>query len=271
MYNNEITYHKKWSTPENISYRDKLTNIINRSDCCSDVPLAWAKEVHELMIEIDREYGIAYSTMTNGGYRYRGSMLKMLFVLPFTNLFQKPPEYIADLLPKNIVSVVWRKIKGFKDSIRYGVASCYKQLYARTYNKIRKPRVSLGQVKEKFGDLTIYFNCDNDYIDSHVDDLIRKAKIKIAAKGASCPIENLYYCHTSWYDSEHTWETKRSSYKDNNGKMVNYTNTVQYSYRKILKEMGYDIKDLKIKADRRRRNAKRKATRQAGNSSKKRP
>ena len=39
MYNNEITYHSKWDTPENVNYRKRLDSYIDGTMCSSDLSL----------------------------------------------------------------------------------------------------------------------------------------------------------------------------------------------------------------------------------------
>ena len=53
MYNNDVTYDKKWDTEENNKALDELHSVLIKTACWSDCPLAWAVEVLELVKEME--------------------------------------------------------------------------------------------------------------------------------------------------------------------------------------------------------------------------
>src|SRR6185369_5088302 len=160
MYNNEVTYHDKWDTEENRKWQDKCDSYTMRCLCMSDVPKAWAKEVCELLEEIDKEFGIRYVINYHYGLSVRFSFWKSLFG-PFQILWDKP--YLGK--PEEMSNLIF-----LKKSLRHNIKKPKRFLYAyvglvkrgffllkgTVYNWWREPKVYISQIKEKYGELRIY-------------------------------------------------------------------------------------------------------------------
>lgn len=168
MYNNEITYDPKWDTEENRRLANLVMKFIyQRALCMSDVPLSWAKEVNELITAIHKRYRIAYELSSWNGYYINVSLSK---IIRATGLY---------------------------------FAIFKRQIIGTLYNKLFKPQVRLSQVKEKYGQLRVYFDVigPND-IENDIDILIRQTEIKLAKKGAYYSIGNIIQWSRTTYEND---------------------------------------------------------------------
>jgi len=90
MYNNEVTYNKKWETPENKAALKKLYDkFFDRSYAAPSCPIAWAPEVLELLELLDKELGIERNTSTIGAYYVQGTPLEWFIIGPFKGANKK--------------------------------------------------------------------------------------------------------------------------------------------------------------------------------------
>ena len=140
-------------------------------------------------------------------------------------------------------------------------------IYGKLYNKVMKPKIFLGQVKEKFGTLRVYYNAE-PWVQNYVEEQIQELEVKLANKGAYYPPEDLYNWHSSSYDYSNTYKTK-GKLVEVDGKKVRATDTICYGYRKVLKKYGYDLNQLNKLANKKRRENAKKS--KASNNSKKGP
>lgn len=277
MYNNDVTYHKKWNTEENRKYQSKVWKYADRSTCSSDCPLAWSKEVYELLKDLDEKFGIAYDLSTNKGYHYDPrirNVLYLMFLEPILSIkyliksiwrdMFDPSKYVVAKHPTALSRLKYTLFRG-RGFLR-GWSIARRLITGSIYNKFKKPQIRLSQVKEKYGHLNVYYDAP-EWAENYIDDRIRLTEVKLAEKGTYYSVESMYYSHTSWYDRTHSYQAKAGSFVDSDGNKVKYTDTKHYTYRKVLQNAGYDLEELKKKADRkRRRDARQRKKSKTGNS-----
>lgn len=212
MYNNHITYSKKWSTPDNVGYNDRLQKYLYKTDCSSDCPLAWSKEVLELLETIDKRWGIAYGTRAYGGWKY-GNFFIRLFVNPLRDLFMGVNPFI---------------------DLSRSVKLLFQLHYRIAYNFIFRPKVQIQQIKEKYGTFRLYYYVNDPYIDKWIEDEICVTEIKLAQKGAYVSLESLAESYTTTYnDFIHS------------SKEENYNAVKHFRHAELMKERF----GIKIKVD----------------------
>lgn len=261
--NNDVTYAEKWNTPENKAALKKLeTKYFDKSSCAPDCPIAWAPEVLELFETLDRELGFTYNTSTMRGYYIQGTAKDWFVTDPWKNLFRsvktnffsaKPPQVRTrtrvDITYRNktIVERLAAVTESFMHSINYGKRACVIKYVNPIRNKYSKNKISLGQLKEKWGSLTIYFNAPPAFED-YIEDLIRKTEIKLALKGAYYPIESLWNNRTSYnIENEHRPDAVTITYGEYKGERT--VTMEKTTYRQAMKDLGLDLKEIKAKAD----------------------
>jgi hypothetical protein len=202
-YNNGVTYNDKWSTPENHGFVDRLNKeFFMRTDCGSDCPLSWAQEVYQLLKELDTKYGIAYQTTTIGGYYFQGgNPFHRIFIQPFKSCFQlfvvnekwKELAAYSDLKSKPLLEKI-KAIPGtFGHGVSYGVRTTFHQARAYVMNLIKRPKIHISQVKEKYGTLRVYYDVrDHNPPDLNeiVQQMIDETEKKLSRKGAYYKIED---------------------------------------------------------------------------------
>lgn len=197
MYNNEVTYDKKWETKKNRHYRDMAMDIAKKSECMSSIPLSWAREVYFFLRHLEHTYGIKYPTRTHMGY-YLPSIpktLRIMFIDPITRLpktlkklykdvFSEPSKFQKKYAPTR-KDRVKETLFGFcgRGGYLYGWQLAWHRLYGFAYNKIKRPKIGLGQFKEKFGYVTVYYDAPDD-ISKEVDRYIKRLELSLARKGA---------------------------------------------------------------------------------------
>ena len=210
MFNNDITYADKHDTPENQAALAVLRKkFFPRSECCADCPPAWAPEVLALLEDIDEEWGIARNETTLGGYTPSE--------LAFWKVVLKNPRYAYRLAQQRFINPL--------------------------INRILKPKISLGQVKEKYGTIRLYIS-GPEYITEYIEKLVRKMEIRLAQKGVYYPVESFYYANTSsWVESgDYKVETIRRT-------STPYELLSHFHYREIMRRMGFDMANIKNLAD----------------------
>lgn len=251
MFNNAVTYDKKWETPENIAARAKIAKkFFDRSLCCPDCPVAWAPEVLELLETLDKELGIARNTQTMGGYHiHKGGLFIQPFMAgwdEFKNTFivaRDPDSYVAKSLAKqSILQRLKRPIAAYLNSVQYHVKSFKITHVNSLMNKILKPKVHLSQIKEKYGELTVYFTSSGAH-EEYIENLIKTTELKLAIKGAYYPVES-FWGATMGYSVGTTYNPDTITTKQESDGAVYVTKT---TYRNIMKEMGLDLKDIELK------------------------
>lgn len=261
--NNDVTYAEKWDTPENRAALKKLeSKYFDKSGCAPDCPVAWAPEVLELFETLDRELGFIHNTSSIRGYYIQGTLKDWFVTDPWKNMFrsvksnffsEKPPTvrvrtatnltYRKKTIGERIAAVC----ESFMHSIKYGIRASKVKYLNPVRNKYSKNKISLGQLKEKWGSLTIYFNAPAAF-DDYIEDLIRKTEIKLALKGAYYPIESFWDSGTSYnIENDYNPDSVTITYGEYKGeRTVTMTKT---TYRKAMLDLGLDLKEIKNKAD----------------------
>lgn len=250
MYNNEVTYNKKWETEENKKALQKLeSKYFDRSECSPGCPLSWAKEVLELMETLDKELGIRYNESTMRGFVIKGSPLDWFIVEPFNGVVRAfkhtfyVPKYGEKSFTKRIATLPKRVLDNFCHSIGYGFSSISAKYINKYKNKLFKKRIQLSQVKEKYGELRLYFNAGSAF-EEYIENEVRKCEVKLSMKGAYYPLENLYNASTGYYvGTKHRPDIIKTTIKEDGSIDVNQT-----VYRGVMKELGVDLNEIEQKA-----------------------
>jgi hypothetical protein len=257
MYNNDVTYDKKWDTAENKRALDIVQKkYFSRSTCGPSCPTSWAPEVLELFQYLDKEFGIQWNVSSLGGYRAESTWYYCWTINPFTATFKSFLRYFfkRGIDPKNqweneYVGKMsfFKKLKStfgsFTHSFRYGKSLFNMQVVNPILNRIYKPKICLGQFKEKYGSLTVYFS-GPDYLEEHIDYMIAKTEIKLALKGAYYPVESLYNNNSSWYvgGDNRPDDVEIRDKTDYNGKPCKEHKF--FSYRKPMRDLGLNLEDI---------------------------
>ena len=254
-FNNDVTYNDKWETVENLKALAKVEKkYFHRSVCYPSCPTAWAPEVLELLNYLDSEFGIAYNTETIMAYRTQGMWYYLLTVKPFLNLFSSIRynflqfKFADDTDRKYYKKKTFKKrfmstLESFFHSYSYGRNVFRVQVIAPILNRIRKPKIHMRQLKEKYGRLELYFQAP-DYLDAHVEYMIAKCTLKLALKGAYYPVDGMY--NNGW-----TYNVGNQYRVDDVEIKVNADGTktrTDYHYRKAMKDLGLDLKEMEQKA-----------------------
>lgn len=258
MYNNEVTYSKEWDTPENRAALKTLEKkFFDRSICYPDCPVAWAPEVLNLLNTIDEEFGIALNTSTMRSYYIQGDPIKWFITGPVKNtistfyekFIKRPdPQYEWEIKDRNqpISTRLIKVVNSGLHPIKYGLKALKITKINPIINHIRKPKVTLNQVKEKYGELRIYFTSP-DYLEKHIEHLIAKTEIKLAIKGCYYPIENFWNAGTSYTIGTDTRpdiaRVEEKSYRDGE----KYLEFFQTTHRTAMKELGLDLQNIEVK------------------------
>ena len=260
-YNNDVTYSDKFTTKENVVALNKLQDkYFDRSGCSPSCPLSWAPEVLALLDYLDKEFGIARNDETLRGYYMRGKWWEHITYGPFTSAWKVFGEaflpqkastndrYLTTWLATKSIPYRLKSIgKQFIHSYRYGMNCLRVQLVNPVVNKILKPKVTINQIKEKYGSFRLYYSAP-DYLHEHIDNLIRKVEVQLAVKGVYYPVESLYYNNSSFHcDSEYHPTDYKIKSGAHNGKP--YKELSIFTYRKPMKELGLDLAKVKSAAD----------------------
>lgn len=264
--NNDVTYADKWDTPENLAALAKLdAKFFSKSECRADCPVAWAPEVLELMETLERELGFKHNEKTIRGYYIQGTPLEWFLKRPWSglfyafkkNVFERPADFDAPrsargpdgMRPRKTILKRIKSIPmGFFEPIIYGIKALTVMYVNPLRNKYQKKRISMGQLKEKYGYLTCYFHAPEAFKE-FIDQEKAKCVIKLALKGAYYPIESLYNSAMEFHcDDEYhpdTYEVTRGAMSSGEP----FTKVKITTMRKYMKEMGLDLKEIKDKAD----------------------
>ena len=257
MFNNDVTYDKKWDTPENQKALDIIQKkYFSRSTCGPSCPTAWAPEVLELFQYLDKEFGIGRNVSSLGGYVAQSTWWYCWTINPFVATFKSFVKYFikSGIDPRNkwqleyhnklsILKRIEYTFNAFTHSFRYGNSLFRMQVMNPFLNYIYKPKIHLGQFKEKYGELRVYFSCP-DYLDEHVNYMIHKTEIKLALKGAYYPVESFYDANTSYNvgDKYRPDDVEVVSKLDYNGQPCRERK--DYVYRKPMKDLGLDLDSI---------------------------
>lgn len=259
MYNNEITYDEKWNTPENRKALEKLQRkYFNYSACRPDCPVAWAPEVLELFELLDKELGFIRNEGTIRGYYVQGNFFNWFLKDPIKNFFSSFKTYIIscptkwDRKAEVRIPLSWserfdRFVSSTLHPIKYGFRAT-KVAYINKYlNKYSKAKISLGQVKEKYGSLRVYFSAPAAF-EEWVENEIRKCEIKLAMKGAYYPVESFWDSGIGYSaGTEYNPDIIKSEMKTDPDGRVWYS-VDKTTYRGVMKELGLDLKEIEKKA-----------------------
>ena len=262
-YNNQVTYHDKWNTPANNAALKELENLIfDKSGASPSCPVSWAPEVLELFKTLESELGIAYNDSTMRGYYLQGNLTNWFLTQPIKNFFEAfnsnflktPKERIYDEKGKwtgnHKVRPFFTRVKSVflavHHSLGYGRRAFRVKYINPILNKIYKPKIVLGQVKEKYGSLRVYYSCSKAY-EGWVDEQIAMCEVKIAAKGAYYPLENMWGYNTSWnVENQHdpdSYTVEHGTYKSGES----YVSVTKTTHRRAMMQLGLDLKDIEQK------------------------
>jgi hypothetical protein len=253
VYNNDVTYNKKWDTPENLAARDKMAKkFFDRSVCCPDCPTSWAPEVLELLETIDKELGIARNTQTMGGYNMRNPFDKWIiapFIVSWRELVytfftaHDPESHISQYLHEmSFLKKLKRPINAFTGNVSYTFRAFKVQYINEFLNKLLKPKVHLSQIKEKYGELTVYFSTSDVY-EEYIEKLIKQTEIKLAIKGAYTPIETFWNTTVGYsVGTDYHPDTIKIKQESDGATYIEKT-----TYRNLMKEMGLNLKEIELK------------------------
>ena len=256
MFNNEVTYDDKWNTPENRKALEKLQKkFFDKSYAYPDCPVGWAPEVLELLETLEKEFGFEYNTGTMQSYFIQGGALNHFLIDPFKGLYHavrfnfidKPVEsWEIKNRNKPLFERLKKVLDGFIHPISYGIRAFRIIRINPILNKIKKPKLRLDQVKEKYGTLRIYFSSP-DYLEEYVEKLIAQCEVKLAMKGCYYPLESLWGYGVGWNCGTESrpdiFTTKEDTYSDGE-KFISVTKT---THRQAMKDLGIDIKDMETR------------------------
>jgi hypothetical protein len=251
MFNNEVTYHDKWKTPENEKALAELERkYFSKSECSPDCPLAWAPEVLEMMDLLQKELGFKRNESTMRGYYIRSGAGAWFIVEPWKNMFHAIKTQLGfgkhgKYREKNPIKAIGKVISSFFHSYFYGAKALKIKYVNPILNKIDKPKITLGQLKEKYGTLHCYFHTPDAY-EEYVEKQVRICEIKIAMKGAYTPLESFWDAGVSYnIENEYNPDSVSVTYGEYNGKRT--VTLKKTTYRKVMKEMGIDLQALQQK------------------------
>lgn len=255
MFNNDVTYNDKWETPENLKALDTVEKkYFHRSVCYPSCPTAWAPEVLEMLDYLDKEFGIAYNTESIMAYATKGKWYYLLTVKPFANLFSSirynflkfkfKDEWDREYYKKKTLTKRFKSVgESFLHSYAYGRNVFRVQVIAPIVNRIRKPKINMRQMKEKYGRLELYFQSP-DYLEQHIEYMLAKCKLKLALKGAYYPVDSMY--NSGW--SYNVGDQYRVDDVEITVEPDGTKNRTDYHYRKAMKDLGLDLKEMEQKA-----------------------
>lgn len=251
MYNNEVTYHKKWETPENQAILEKLDRkYFDKSICYPSCPPAWAPEILELLNLFDKELGIAYNTSTLRSYYPQGNWISWFITSPAKNFWYSLKNVFKyeEHSKKTIIDKVVNILPSTFRSYGYGYRCIRVKYINPILNNIFKPKFQLDQIKEKYGHLTIYYTCPPAF-EEWVDREIRKVELKLALKGAYYPIESFWDSASSRnVNNEYHPDTVEVEKGINSYDGKPYTSVTKTMYRGLMKELGLNLQDVEMKA-----------------------
>lgn len=258
MYNNEVTYNEQWNTPENRKALETLQRkFFDKSECSPDCPVAWAPEVLELMETLERELGFYYNESTMRGYYIQGTPKDWFLYDPIlsiksafeSNILSAPADWSKPRGPdgtrprKSAVKRFLALLTAPLHSVGYGFRALKIKYIHPILNKIRKPKIRLGQLKEKYGELTCYFHT-TDAFEEYVDREVRKTEIKLALKGCYYPIEGFWTASIGYtVGTEYRPDTITTKVDPKDGTI----NVKETTYRGVMKELGLDLKEIEKK------------------------
>lgn len=251
MYNNEVTYNEKWKTPENEKALAELKRkYFSKSECSPDCPLAWAPEVLEMMDLLQKELGFKRNESTMRGYYVQGTALNWFITDPWKNAFSQIKSQLGfgkygKYREKNPIKAIGRVISSFFHSIGYGRRALVIRYVNPILNKIDKPKITLGQLKEKYGSLRCYFHTPDAY-EEYVETQVRICEIKLAMKGAYTPLESFWDAGVSYnIENKYHPDSVTVTYGEYNGERTVSLKKTQY--RKIMQDLGIKIEELRSK------------------------
>ncbi len=159
---------------------------LNDTSCCSHIPASWAVEIFDLLKKIDSLWGIKKNEdIYQGGWSYRG--LKYYLDDFFIGIGLKDlPIGWKDQSPEARKKQRKQRFPGYNifEPLKSEAYHQYRMLYAKVYNRIKKPKVVIDQVKIKFGSLRLYFQVEDETIHKAINILINEVEDKLSSKGS---------------------------------------------------------------------------------------
>lgn len=260
MYNNETTYDKKWVTAENEAAMDELeSKFFPRSYCGPSCPVAWAPEVLALLNDLDSKFGIARNTESMGGYRIQGNPWLWFCINPWRGfMIELRRQFVAKKTTKpnmrlrrfdtlNGYQRVGEVIKAGIHPIKYGFRALKTRHINPIINYILRPKITLSQIKEKYGGLTLYYNAEFPY-DKYVEHEIKRTVVKLAVKGVYYPLTTLWDMKSQFTVGD---EYKADTIEATPGISFDGKPTIRVKktiYRDMIKAAGVDVYELERQA-----------------------
>lgn len=196
MYNNEVTYHKAWDTPDNREYQAKVYKLISgRTYVMSDCPVSWAKEVYEFLSFLEEEFGFRYSNLV---YLTPKNIFLLLVVDPIKAFFKGPSKFTRSLWEKERFPILKDLAYRFKTLFRvpsWNFKLIRLSIKGRIYNYFKKPKISISQIKEKYGQFRFYFSAP-PWLNPFIEEQLVELEIKLSLKGVYYPLKNLWDWHS---------------------------------------------------------------------------
>lgn len=191
MFNNEVTYAEAWKLPENIAASEILNKkFLNRTNCSSDCPIAWASEVLAMLEDFDQKFGIRYNESSMGGYRIQGHIFHMILVSPWKgflssfrhNMFGKPiyRDYSGLKVvktPRSFKNRLKDIVDNTVDPLSYAMRAITVRHINPILNRLENRQLDISQIKEKYGSLRVYHNASGwmgEYIKAEIEVVEKK-------------------------------------------------------------------------------------------------
>ena len=192
-------------------------------------------------------YAKSWNTRENKGYSNRLSkyLRNCLCMSDCPLAWAKEVSILLEGLDKKYGikrSVDKRYHRGFGSTF-HNLFLFYIKIENALYNFIKKPQISLDQVKEKYGELRVYYSASEE-VSEIIDELIHETEVKLAIKGAYYPKESLWnYCIIKPLGDREVIQGREIMGKD--GDVLKDAEIKEYHLRKYLRKYGYNKLEVK--------------------------
>lgn len=237
-------YDRRWATADSWIIQEQIELFLNRAACPSAVPLAWNKEVLNLLTDLDKEFGIARPTSHIFGYKIHGNIFSWLVFRPLKELLSSlKREMLSPKLPGvSVVKSSYLKLDTVLSSaigqFNYGLQCVRRRHINRIINWALKPKIELHQVKEKFGTLILHYGAPL-YLHNYIDNRIKKTEVELSIKGAYMDLQALWSLTTS-YHVGNDYRPDLVVSKNTDDRIV----VTETCYRKAIRDAGIDVTEL---------------------------
>ena len=167
---------------------------LRHTECSSHIPMGWAEEVLDLMNKIEDKYRIKKNdSVYVEGWGYYGVSRYITNLSVSTGLKKLPPSWYGE---KATAADRKRQRKhrfpGWPwGAIENEITHRIKLYKAIKYNKKHNPKITISQIKEKFGHFNLYYDVvgNDKEIRKTIDGWIDELEKKLSNKGAYYKIE----------------------------------------------------------------------------------